>query len=256
MKQSVLQISDLAITFGELCVVNHISFSLKRGRTVAIVGESGSGKSLTALAIIGLLPTTAHVTGEIFFEELQLLTATTKQVRLVRGNKIAMIFQEPMTSLNPVFTIGEQIEEAVLLHRNVSRKVAKSKSLDAMEEVGLERNRFHAYPHEFSGGMQQRVMIAMALVCEPTILIADEPTTALDTTTSRQIMKTLFDCKERRGMSMLFISHDLHLVTSIADTVCVMRGGDIVECGAAEDVLKCPSHQYTKELLACVPSIH
>ncbi len=255
MQQSILQINNVEITFGKQRVVEDISFSLERGKTLAIVGESGSGKSVTALAILGLLPPTAQVCGEILFEDLQLLNATPKQLRTVRGNSIAMIFQEPMTSLNPVFTIGEQIEEAVLLHRNVSRQKAKAMTLDVMEEVGLERIRFHAYPYEFSGGMRQRVMIAMALVCEPVLLIADEPTTALDATTSRQIMKILFDAKKRRDMSMLFISHDLHLVASIADTVCVMQHGAIVEKVAAHDVLQKPTHPYTKELIACVPTI-
>jgi peptide/nickel transport system ATP-binding protein len=166
-----------------------------------------------------------------------------------------MIFQEPMTSLNPVFTIGEQIEESVLLHRNVSKKVARAMTRKAMEEVGLNPDRFGAYPHEFSGGMRQRVMIAMALVCEPVLLIADEPTTALDATTSRQIMNTLFEIREQRGMSMLFISHDLHLVASIADDVCVMCEGVIVEQGSVGFVMETPSHPYTQALLACTPSL-
>ncbi len=255
MQQPVLQLNDVEISFGTNRVVDTISFSMKQGSTLAIVGESGSGKSVTAMAILGLLPPTAQVKGDILFDDLQLLGATPKQLRAVRGNGIAMIFQEPMTSLNPVFTIGEQIEEAVLLHRKVSKKNAKEMTLDMMEEVGLSRNRFRVYPHEFSGGMRQRVMIAMALVCEPAILIADEPTTALDATTSRQIMNILFDAKERRNMSMLFISHDLHLVASIADSVCVMRQGAIVEMGAVSDVLQRPSHPYTQELLTCVPTI-
>ena len=255
MKQKTLQIKNLTISFGNQRVVNDVSFCVERGKTLAIVGESGSGKSVTAMSVVGLLPKNASVQGEVLFEDLQLLHATPKQLRSIRGNKIAMIFQEPMTSLNPVFTIGEQIKEAVLLHRNVSRKVAKSLTLESMDEVGLDRNRYSAYPHEFSGGMRQRVMIAMALVCEPTMLIADEPTTALDATTSRQIIELLYEAKERRGMSMLFISHDLHLVASIADNVCVMQGGTIIEKGATADVLQRPTHPYTQELLSCVPTI-
>ena len=255
MQQPILQINDLVISFGTQPAVEGASFFIERGKTLAIVGESGSGKSVTAMAILGLLPPTSQVRGEIVFEGINLLCATTKHLRSVRGNKVAMIFQEPMSSLNPVFSIGEQIEEAASLHRKVSRKTAKTLTRDVMEEVGLDRERFHAYPHEFSGGMRQRVMIAMALVCEPDLLIADEPTTALDATTSRQIMKLLFQSKERRNMSMLFISHDLHLVSSIADTVCVMRQGKIVERGAVADVLQKPKHAYTQELLDCVPTI-
>jgi ABC-type dipeptide/oligopeptide/nickel transport system ATPase component len=255
MNQSVLQINDLSISFGMQHAVENVSFTIERGETLSIVGESGSGKSVTAMAILGLLPPTARVSGEIFFEGSNLLSATPKQIRSVRGDKIAMIFQEPMSSLNPVFTIGEQIEEAVFIHRNERKKVAKSMAIEVMEEVGLDGERFSAYPHEFSGGMRQRVMIAMALVCEPVLLIADEPTTALDATTSRQIMELLLEIKETRGMSMLFISHNLHLVTSIADTVCVMQQGGIVEQGTAASVLKQPSHQYTRELIDCIPSL-
>ena len=252
---SILRVCDLKISFGEFCVVKNISFSIEKASTLAIVGESGSGKSVTAMAILGLLPAAANVQGKVQFEDMQLLSATPKQLRKIRGNNIAMVFQEPMTSLNPVFTIGEQIEESVLLHRNVSKKVARAMTRKAMEEVGLNPDRYGAYPHEFSGGMRQRVMIAMALVCEPTLLIADEPTTALDATTSRQLMQTLVEIRERRGMSMLFISHDLHLVASIADVVCVMRKGRIVENGSVRAVMESPSHPYTQALLDCIPSL-
>jgi peptide/nickel transport system ATP-binding protein len=255
MNTTVLQTIDLNINFGKQNVVKNISFCLEHGRTLAIVGESGSGKSVTAMGILGLLPKVANVSGEVLFMEQNLLKATPSILRSVRGNKIAMIFQEPMTSLNPVFTIGEQIEESALLHLNLSKKSARSATHKIMEEVGLKQSRFKAYPHEFSGGMRQRVMIAMALIGEPVILIADEPTTALDATTSRQIMDLLYQCKRRRNMSMLFISHDLHLVSSIADDVCVMHNGKIVENGFALDVLNRPTHPYTQELLACTPSI-
>jgi len=252
---SILRVCDLKISFGEFCVAKNISFSIEKASTLAIVGESGSGKSVTAMAILGLLPAAANVQGKVQFEDMQLLSATPKQLRKIRGNNIAMVFQEPMTSLNPVFTIGEQIEESVLLHRNVSKKVARAMTRKAMEEVGLNPDRYGAYPHEFSGGMLQRAMIAMALVCEPTLLIADEPTTALDATTSRQLMQTLVEIRERRGMSMLFISHDLHLVASIADVVCVMREGRIVEKGSVRAVMESPSHPYTQALLDCIPSL-
>ena len=253
--ESILQINGLGISFGETRVVDGISFCVKSGSTLAIVGESGSGKSVTAMAILGLLPVVAQIQGEIQFDELQLMSATPKQLRAIRGNEIAMIFQEPMTSLNPVFTIGEQIEEAVLLHRDVSKQEAKVMTCEAMEEVGLDPYRYGAYPHEFSGGMRQRVMIAMALVCEPRLLIADEPTTALDATTSRQLMEMLYKIREQRGMSMLFISHDLHLVATIADDVCVMCEGVIVEQGGVVDVMNNPSHTYTQALLASIPAL-
>ncbi len=256
MAQPTLIVNALNISFDDVSVVNGISFSLNKGKTLAIVGESGSGKSITALAIMGLLPATAIITGEILFQETQLVNATRNVFQSIRGNNIAMIFQEPMTSLNPVFTVGEQIEEAIKLHQNkVSRKTFRNRTLDAMEEVGLARDRFSAYPHEFSGGMRQRVMIAMALVCKPTILIADEPTTALDATTARQIMGLLFELKNSRGMGMLFISHHLRLVASIADDVCVMKQGVHVEHGAVEDVLHNPKHAYTKKLLSCIPTL-
>lgn len=255
MRKVLVETKNLCIDFEKHRVVNNVSFSVHTGETLAIVGESGSGKSLTALAILGLLPPTASAAGSIMFEAENLLQVTPTKLRSIRGKSIAMIFQEPMTSLNPVFTIGEQIEEAVKLHRDVSRKSARTITLSALEEVGIPSKRSKAYPHEFSGGMRQRVMIAMALVCEPILLIADEPTTALDTTTSRHIMQLLLEIKTRRAMSMLFISHDLKLVASIADNVCVMQNGSFVEQGVAVKVLRQPTHPYTQELVSCLPSI-
>jgi ABC-type glutathione transport system ATPase component len=255
MGEILLDIKNLCVDFKNQRVVNHVSLSVFAGETLAIVGESGSGKSLTALAILGLLPPTARTHGSIMFEGENLLQVTPTKLRSFCGNSIAMIFQEPMTSLNPVLTIGEQIEETVRLHRDVSRKSAKAMTLDALEEVGIPSKRYKSYPHEFSGGMRQRVMIAMALICEPMLLIADEPTTALDATTSRNIMQLLLDIKTRRAMSMLFISHDLKLVASIADNVCVMRSGTFVEQGVAVEVLRQPTHPYTQELVSCLPSM-
>jgi len=255
MKEILVEIKNLCVDFEKQRVVNHVFFSVRAGETLAIVGESGSGKSLTALAILGLLPPTASTHGSVLFEGENLLQVSQATLRSIRGKSIAMIFQEPMTSLNPVFTIGEQIEETVKLHRNVSRKNARDITLRALEEVGIHSKRCKAYPHEFSGGMRQRVMIAMALVCEPLLLIADEPTTALDATTSRQIMQLLIDIKTRRAMSMLFISHDLKLVASIADNVCVMHSGSFVEQGVAAEVLRQPTHPYTPELVSCLPSM-
>jgi peptide/nickel transport system ATP-binding protein len=210
---------------------------------------------VTALSILGLLPNYSNVSGEILFGEEQLIEMPQSKLRSIRGSEIAMIFQEPMTSLNPVFTIGEQIEEVVRIHRSLSRKNVRKVTFESMEEVGLSHHRRGSYPHEFSGGMRQRVMIAMALVCEPSLLIADEPTTALDATTSKQIVQLLMEIKNRRGMSMLFISHDLGLVSEIADDICVMRNGKNVESGDVNQVLQYPEHPYTKALLACRPSL-
>ena len=250
-----LHIQELCISFNQQVAVKNICFNVQQGKVVAIVGESGSGKSVTGLAILGLLPQSANLSGSIHFEGEQLLQCTSKRIRQIRGEKIAMIFQEPMTSLNPVFTIGKQIQEVVLCHQHSSHKEAKRKTLLLLEEVGIESHRYCSYPHEFSGGMRQRVMIAMALVLDPWLIIADEPTTALDATTSKQIIALLIDAIQRRGMSMIFITHDLNLVRSVADDICVMRLGSLVEVGQASSVLQNPKNEYTKALLACQPSI-
>ena len=251
----IVHIKGLCISFHGKIAVDRMCCSVSKGKTLAIVGESGSGKSVTALSILGLLPNYSKVEGEIIFGEEQLVGMSQSRLSHIRGGEIAMIFQEPMTSLNPVFTIGEQIEEVVRVHRSLSRKNVRNLTLESMEEVGLHRDRLGSYPHEFSGGMRQRVMIAMALVGEPSLLVADEPTTALDATTSKQIVELLMDIKSRRGMSMLFISHDLGLVSSIADDICVMRNGKNVESGDAKQILQNPKHAYTKALLACRPSL-
>ncbi|MBC8309583.1 MAG: ABC transporter ATP-binding protein [Phycisphaerales bacterium] len=255
MTDTHLNIKDVSVSFSGKRAVNTICIQVKKGKTTAIVGESGSGKSVTAMSVLGLLPKTATVTGTIKFENNQLLSLTEQKLRLIRGKKISMIFQEPMTSLNPVFTIGEQIEEVIRLHQHISRKGIRNKSTQMLHEVGIAGDRIHSYPHEFSGGMRQRAMIAMALANTPSLLIADEPTTALDATTSRQIMKLLFEAKQRREMSMLFITHDLRLVGSIADDISVMRSGNLVESGNAHQVLHEPKNEYTRALLACQPSI-
>lgn len=255
MNNTVLQIENMSVSFGGKLAVDKLCCAVTKGNTLAIVGESGSGKSVTALAILGLLPSYALVCGEIWFGQEELLGLNGSKLRKIRGSTIAMIFQEPMTSLNPVFTIGEQIEEAVRLHRSLSRRNARNSMLNTMEEVGLPSQRAGAYPHEFSGGMRQRVMIAMALACEPSLLIADEPTTALDATTSKQIMDLLIKIKRHRGMSMLFISHDLGLVSEFADEICVMWKGKNVESGDTSRILHNPTHVYTQALLACRPSL-
>lgn len=255
MEHNVLQIEKLSVSFHGKVAVDNCCCAVTKGNTLAIVGESGSGKSVTALAILGLLPSYASVCGEIWFGQKQLVGMSEAELRKIRGSEIAMIFQEPMTSLNPVFTIGEQIEEVVRLHHSISKKNVRNSVMTIMDEVGLPRERIGAYPHEFSGGMRQRVMIAMALACEPSLLIADEPTTALDATTSKQIMDLLIEVKRHRGMSMLFISHDLGLVSEFADNICVMWDGKIVESGETSRILQNPAHVYTKALLACRPSL-
>jgi peptide/nickel transport system ATP-binding protein len=228
---------------------------MERGESLAIVGESGSGKSLTALSVLGLLPKNTNVRGSILFEDTDICSMTRKELQRVRGKKIAMVFQEPMTSLNPVFPVGEQLVETIVAHESVSRRQAKQDSVALLEEVGISSTRFHAYPHEFSGGMRQRIVIAIALACKPTLLIADEPTTALDASTSMQIVSLLQTLQKKRGMATLFITHDLCLVPAIADRVCVMRSGKIIEQGETNTVLRTPSHTYTKALIACVPTL-
>ncbi|MBT4585061.1 MAG: ABC transporter ATP-binding protein [Phycisphaerae bacterium] len=252
----MLDVKNLRITFGNQIAVDGIDFSIEQGGSLAIVGESGSGKSVTALSILGLLPNNARVSGEILFEEYNISTLSSAQMQQLRGKKIAIVFQEPMTSLNPVFSIGEQIMETLLAHENLTRQEAKQKTLLALEEVGIPKERFKSYPHEFSGGMRQRVVIAIALACTPDLLIADEPTTALDASTSLQIIELLNQLQRNRNMAIIFITHDLCLVPSIAEHVCVMRSGKIVEKGKTSTVLEKPTHPYTTALTACVPSIY
>jgi len=252
----MLEVKNLQITFGEYLAVRGIDFSIERGGSLAVVGESGGGKSVTALSILGLLPASASVSGEIVFEDQNVCKLNNKNLQTLRGKKIAIVFQEPMTSLNPVFTIGEQIMETMLAHESITRREAKRRTILALEEVGIPTSRFKSYPHEFSGGMRQRVVIAIALACTPDLLIADEPTTALDASTSLQIIGLLKRLQQDRGMGILFITHDLCLVPSIADQICVMRSGKIVECGETSMVLNTPTHPYTRALTACVPSIY
>jgi ABC-type dipeptide/oligopeptide/nickel transport system ATPase component len=252
----MLDVKNLRISFGKHVAVQGIDFSIEHGGSLAIVGESGSGKSISALSILGLLPKNATVEGEILFEDQNVCKMNNIQLQKLRGKKIAMVFQEPMTSLNPVFSIGEQIMETLLVHESITRSEAKQQALLALEEVGIPKNRFSSYPHEFSGGMRQRVVIAIALACTPDLLIADEPTTALDTSTSLHIIALLKRLQQDRGMGIFFITHDLCLVSSIADQICVMRSGKIVERGETSMVLSTPTHPYTVALTACVPSIY
>jgi len=236
--------------------VNSISFHVEKGKVLGIVGESGSGKSVTSFSIMRLHdPQATKIDGSIQFEDVDLLKISSEEIRKYRGNKIAMIFQEPMTSLNPVFTCGEQVKEAITLHQKLSSKDAKAKTIALFNEVQLPRSEqiFDSYPHQLSGGQKQRVMIAMALSCNPELLIADEPTTALDVTVQKTILDLLLKLKTERQMAMIFISHDLGVIAEIADDVAVMYKGNIVEQGAAKDLFTDPKHPYTKGLLACRP---
>ena len=234
-------------------LVDDISFDLYPGRTTCIVGESGSGKSLTALSIMKLLSSQLKQTGDIVFEGQNISHISNVAMREYRGKSMAMIFQEPMTSLNPVISIGDQIKEALKVHLDLDKKSLDKKVASLLKEVGISEDRVSSYPDELSGGQRQRIMIAMSIACEPSILIADEPTTALDVTVQAQILKLLKNLKEKRRMAMLFITHDFGVVEEVADDVIVMYQGRIVEKGSVRDVLKKPKHAYTKALLNCVP---
>ena len=257
----LLSVRDLSVAFSqggkESVAVDHVSFDVGRGETVALVGESGSGKSVSALSVLKLLPYPAasHPSGEILFHGENLLGKDDLALRKVRGNKITMIFQEPMTSLNPLHTIQQQIGEILKIHRGMGDTVARERTLELLHEVGIREpeKRLGAYPHQLSGGQRQRVMIAMSLANEPELLIADEPTTALDVTVQAQILELLAGLKEKNGMSMLFITHDLGIVRRIADRVCVMTKGKIVETGPTKEIFDNPQHEYTRHLLAAEP---
>jgi microcin C transport system ATP-binding protein len=259
--ERLLEVKDLSIAFrqGEriTLAVDRISFSVRRGETVALVGESGSGKSVTALSVLKLLPYPAaqHPNGSIHFKGQELLSLSEPEIRHVRGNDITIIFQEPMTSLNPLHTVEKQIGESLLLHQGLAGPPARARTLELLRQVGIPapETRLASYPHQLSGGQRQRVMIAIALANEPDLLIADEPTTALDVTVQAQILALLKELQRRLGMAMLFITHDLGIVRKIADTVCVMKSGSIVERGAVEEVFAAPQHPYTRALLAAEP---
>jgi peptide/nickel transport system ATP-binding protein len=237
--------------------VNDVSFSVEKGKVLGIVGESGSGKSVTSFSIMRLHdPQSTKITGEIDFQQINLLNLSPEEIRKYRGNKIAIVFQEPMTSLNPVFTCGEQVKEAIMLHQKVDKHLAKEKTIALFKEVQLPRpdHIFESYPHQLSGGQKQRVMIAMALSCSPELLIADEPTTALDVTVQKTILELLLKLKTERGMAMIFITHDLAVISEIADHVAVMYKGQIVEQGPSKAIFQASQHPYTKGLLACRPN--
>ena len=258
----LLDVRDLRTYFhvmdGTVKAVDGVSFSIRRGGRLALVGESGCGKSVTAMSIMRLIdiPPGEIASGEILFDGVDLLKLDDKAMRQVRGGDIAMIFQEPMTSLNPVMTVGDQIGEAVLLHQTESKKEAKEIALQSLADVGVPdpKRRLKQYPHELSGVMRQRIMIAMALSCNPRLLIADEPTTALDVTIQRQILELIKAIQERTGTALLLITHDLGVVAETVDEVAVMYGGRIVETGTVEEVLLHPRHPYSRGLLESIPS--
>jgi len=261
VNQPLLAVRDLSVAFhqpsGTSLAVDRISFEIRRGECVALVGESGSGKSVSALSILKLLPypMASHPSGGIRFNGRELLGLSENDIREIRGNDISVIFQEPMTSLNPLHTVGSQIGETLYLHQKIGASSVRARTLELLRQVGIPdpETRMGSYPHQLSGGQRQRVMIAMALANEPDLLIADEPTTALDVTVQAQILALLADIRARLGMSLLFITHDLGIVRRIADRVCVMNGGKIVEQGPVEQVFTAPKHPYTRALLAAEP---
>src|ERR1700761_5551189 len=259
---ALLAARDLRIRFGAAEAVRGIDFEIGEGEVLGLVGESGSGKSATSLAVMGLLPKTAQVSGEIAWQgadgRVNLLNESANELRKLRGQEIAMIFQEPMTALNPVMTIGAQVAESAAAHSaGWSGREAKRRAIEALEAVAIPEaaQRYGDYPHQFSGGQRQRILIAMALINRPRLLIADEPTTALDVTVQAQILALLAQLQHEFGLAMLFISHDLAVVGQVASRVAVMRSGEIVETGPVKDVLTRPTHPYTRSLLAAVPTL-
>jgi peptide/nickel transport system ATP-binding protein len=255
---TLLEVDHLSISFRDQTVVRDLSFSVGQGEVLGLVGESGSGKSLTSLSILRLLDGAARVEGAIRFEGKDLLTLKPEEMRRYRGRKIAMIFQEPMTALNPVMPVGRQIAEAIETHQpELDRKQVRAAVIEAMAAVAIAEpeQRMRDYPHQFSGGQRQRLLIAMALVNQPSLLIADEPTTALDVTVQAQILLLLKSLQQRAGLGMLFISHDLAVVAQVADRVAVMRRGLLLETGSRDQVFLHPGHGYTKSLLGAVPTL-
>lgn len=258
---ALLDVQNLSVTFGSkdaVPVVNDVSFSIAPGETLGLVGESGSGKSVTAFSVLRLLQPPGQVTGgRIIFEGQDLLTLTEPDMRAVRGARISLIFQEPMTALNPVMRVGDQIAEALTAHQ-VSRTEARARAVELLEAVRIPdaARRVRDYPHQLSGGMRQRVMIAIALACRPPLVIADEPTTALDVTIQAQILELIRQLQARFGLALLLITHDFGVVAEMADRVAVMRAGRIVEEGPVRQILRTPSHEYTRTLLAAVPGMH
>ena len=260
--EKLLEVKNLHTSFftpaGEVKAVNGVSFSLEKGKVLGIVGESGSGKSVTAYSILQILANPGKIVdGSILLEGEELVGASKQKMRTIRGNKISIIFQDPMTSLNPVYTIGNQLVEAIMLHTNRTKAQAKARAIEMLELVGINEpeKRIKQYPHELSGGMRQRVMIAMALSCEPDILIADEPTTALDVTIQAQILDLMKDLQKKLGMAIIMITHDLGVVAEMCDEVIVMYAGEVCERGTADEIFYNPKHEYTRGLLRSIPTV-
>ena len=263
MDTPMLQVKNLCTSFnvdaGEVRAVNGISFNLDKGKVLGIVGESGSGKSVTAYSIMRILVEPGKIVGgEILFNGEDIVKYSKKQMREFRGKRVSIIFQDPMTSLNPTFTIGNQLREAILLHTDRNRAEANARALEMLQLVGVNEpeKRLKQYPHELSGGMRQRVMIAMALACEPDILIADEPTTALDVTIQAQILELMQDLQKKLGMAIIMVTHDLGVIASMCDEILVMYGGRVCERGTADDIFYRPAHEYTKGLLRSIPTLN
>ena len=258
---ALLEIRDLRVTFdtraGQAKAVDGVDLSIDSGKTLGVVGESGCGKTMTALSVLRLVPPAAGLTGEIVFDGRNLLALSEREMRKVRGNDIAMIFQEPMSSLNPVFTVGNQIAEAVRLHQGLGRKAARENAIEMLRlvEIAEPERRVDEYPHQLSGGMRQRVMIAMALSCNPRLLIADEPTTALDVTIQAQILDLIGGLRDRLGMALLLITHDLGVVAERADEVAIMYAGRVVERAPVAAIFAQPLHPYTRGLLRSIPKV-
>ncbi len=262
MKETLLEVNNLVTEFrtadGTVQAVRDVSFSISKGETLCIVGESGCGKSITSLSVIGLLPSNGKIaSGQVKYEGKEIQSLPYEELRKMRGNKISMIFQEPMTALNPVLTVGYQLREPLMLHHSLSKAEATKQGIELLKQVGIPypEKRINQYPHELSGGMRQRVMIAIALACHPGLLIADEPTTALDVTIQAQILDLINELKEKLNMGVMLITHDMGVVAEVADKVMVMYAGKKVEEGKVEDIFNNPKHPYTKGLLNSVPNV-
>ena len=262
MSEYLVEIKNERLSFftpaGEVKALNDVSLTLREGEVLGIVGESGSGKSVTSYSLMGITPEPGRIIGgSVEFNGHRIDRMSEKEMRKIRGSEVSMIFQDPMTSLNPVYTVGNQIEEAILLHTDKTHREAKLRAVELLRLVGINEpeKRVRQYPHELSGGMRQRVMIAMALACEPKLLIADEPTTALDVTIQAQILELIMELKEKLGMAVVLITHDLGIVSSMCDRIAVMYAGKVIECGTTDDMFYRPQHEYTKGLLRSVPRI-
>ncbi|TQY94193.1 ABC transporter ATP-binding protein [Clostridioides difficile] len=260
--EHLLEVNNLSVSFkveeGEVQAVRNVSFNLKKGETLAIVGESGCGKSVLCKSLMRILPYNGYIkNGEVLLKSSDLVKKSEKEMEDIRGKNISMIFQDPMTSLNPTISIGKQIAEAVIIHQGISKSEAKKRAIELIELVGIDNpeKRFKQFPHHFSGGMRQRIVIAIALACNPDVLIADEPTTALDVTIQAQIIDLIKDLKHKIGLSIIFITHDLGVVATIADRIAVMYAGKIVEIGTVEDIFYDPRHPYTWGLLGSLPTL-